>query len=413
MNITKRGALLFLALQGLSYGSEMTLKEILMKVDSDNLNIKMQEYDVESSKKNLNKSLKNLVLPPIDFSATGDWEEMKDDGVGPKKVEMKVPLYSGGRVLNSYKSAKAGFEMSKKQKILTEVSVEEEAINTYFTLLNAEKQREYIGQSREALEKQRRRISTLYENGKIVPKAELLKIEADLEKNKLDFIKAGYLVEDTKQKLYKIMGMPLDSNLEFGDFVPEEFALGEKKKRFNLPTGEEKVRKDSTLSQMAHLELEKAEYAHNIAKADLYPEFYLKPKYTFRTDDDDEKGFVLELGFNWVFAWGATYDGVVQSRYQFEKAKIKFEETMRGLSLTTREKYRNMESLYAQSNIEKKRMEILKENLKLDTARYSNGLMSTFDYLNSLEEMKKSQESFYALERDLVFSIIQYENLFK
>ena len=43
----------------------------------------------------------------------------------------------------------------------------------------------------------------------------------------------------------------------------------------------------------------------------------------------------------------------------------------------------------------KKRVDLLKENTDIDSMRYENELLSTFDYLNSVDSYRNAQEEYY------------------
>ena len=45
--------------------------------------------------------------------------------------------------------------------------------------------------------------------------------------------------------------------------------------------------------------------------------------------------------------------------------------------------------------------------------RYENELLSTFDYLNSVDNYRNAQEQYYRTQRDLVLAVIRYENLYR
>ena len=78
-----------------------------------------------------------------------------------------------------------------------------------------------------------------------------------------------------------------------------------------------------------------------------------------------------------------------------------------------RNQYNTVKSLYNRSLAMKKRAELLKENMNIDGKRYENELLSTFDYLNSVENYRQAQENYYKIQRDLVLAVIRYENLYR
>ena len=78
-----------------------------------------------------------------------------------------------------------------------------------------------------------------------------------------------------------------------------------------------------------------------------------------------------------------------------------------------RNQLNTVEALYGKVQAMKKRVELLKENTNIDSMRYENELLSTFDYLNSVDNYRNAQEQYYRTQRDLVLAVIRYENLYR
>lgn len=410
-NILRAGIFLVFSLNIVA--REMSLTEVLRTAKKQNFSIRASHYGTESKKRAKDRYYKNMILPKIDLSLSG---EIRDSNwIGPREIATTIPVYTGGRVTNDYKKAKNSYEMSKKEETLIETEVEETVVATYFGLLTQQRNVQYTRESLNSLEKQRQRMKILYENGKLIPKSDVLKIEADIEKNYLELTQAKYAEEDLRQKLYLLMGMPIDSKITFSQQIDERSLITGKYNNLDIKTMEEKVSRESTRAKLNEMELKNSEYTYNISKSKLYPNIYLSPGYTFSVngDNDDDEGFRVTLGVNWTFEWGGTMESVAESKFSHEEAKVQYAKKTEELILLTRSSYRRIESLKKQLEIEDKRMTILENNYKIDTNRYDNGLMSTVDYLKSVSEVKKSQETYYALQRELTLATLEYENLFK
>ena len=76
-------------------------------------------------------------------------------------------------------------------------------------------------------------------------------------------------------------------------------------------------------------------------------------------------------------------------------------------------KLSEIKALYGKTLSMKKRVDYLSENMEIDDMRYENDLLTTFDYLNSVNSFRLAQEQYYSLQRELVLSVIEYENLYK
>ena len=149
----------------------------------------------------------------------------------------------------------------------------------------------------------------------------------------------------------------------------------------------------------------------------MYPTITLGYSHNFW--NRDERGWEkteedrVTLGFSWTFEWGGTLDSINSKKKALEQAQIRYEDNIKGITLDMRNQYNTVKSLYNRSLAMKKRAELLKENMNIDGKRYENELLSTFDYLNSVENYRQAQENYYKIQRDLVLAVIRYENLYR
>ena len=411
------GLAAFLAICSTSFSSDFfTLDDVLNRVKDTNPQIRAQKMNEESKRELKEKAWKNLVTPPVNLSNEDEWEVVEKYGVGLKELEMYLPIFEGGRTLNNYKKAKTQYEIAQKDSDLVGIAAQEAAVAKFFEALNYKKQIEITDKAIEALEKQRERISDLYNNGKLVPKSELLKIEADIENNRGINLENKQKEEASLGELARLLNYPVNSPLELKDFNPLQFL--EAKAHI---TEENKTPVENTLlGSKEALKLDSANYDVKIAKAALYPTIYTKYTYRYRYNDngtlrkyDADKRDIFEVGFRWVLSWGADLDNVRSQEYLYEKAKIEYEDSLKGISLDMKNKLGEIKALYGKSLAMEKRANLLQENMDIDSMRYENELLTTFDYLNSVNSFREAQEDYYELQRKLVLAVIEYENLYR
>lgn len=411
------GLAAFLAICSTSFSSDFfTLDDVLNRVKDTNPQIRAQKMNEESKRELKEKAWKNLVTPPVNLSNEDEWEVVEKYGVGLKELEMYLPIFEGGRTLNNYKKAKTQYEIAQKDSDLVGIAAQEAAVAKFFEALNYKKQIEITDKAIEALEKQKERISDLYNNGKLVPKSELLKIEADIENNRGINLENKQKEEASLGELARLLNYPVNSPLELKDFNPLQFL--EAKAHI---TEENKTPVENTLlGSKEALKLDSANYDVKIAKAALYPTIYTKYTYRYRYNDngtlrkyDADKRDIFEVGFRWVLSWGADLDNVKSQEYLYEKAKIEYEDNLKGISLDMKNKLGEIKALYGKSLAMEKRANLLQENMDIDSMRYENELLTTFDYLNSVNSFREAQEDYYELQRKLVLAVIEYENLYR
>ncbi|MFK4785453.1 TolC family protein [Fusobacterium sp. MFO224] len=406
----------FFALFLESYSMELTVQDVILRAKTSNNEIKIQDFEKNIRKKSKDKALKNLVLPPIRFSAEEEWDIVKDEGFGANEISAYIPLFVGGKNINSYRKASTELDISEKDQILVRNAVEELAVSKYFEALNYKRQVEISDITIRALENQKKRLEVLFAGGKLIPKSELLKVKANLQRNK------SLKLENIRQEklamgeLSKILNYPLETEYENVEFDLEKFM----EDKLNI---KERFGRDltlTTLGEKEQLKVDAAKYDLNIAKSDLYPKFYLKPTFQYKDKVGDElikrakdDRYALEVGFSWTFAWGGTLDSVSQKRWAYEKAKLEYEDNLKGIELETQSRERRVESLYGRALASKQEADYLKENVDIDNMRYENGLITTFDYLNSVNSYRSSQAEYYEMVRNLVIATMEFENIYK
>lgn len=394
-----------------TYSQELGLEAILKRVEEGNPEVRVKELDVKISEKAKSKALKNLLLPPVNFSTEEDWEIVKDEGIGFKEVEAYIPIFQGGRMVYGYKKAGKALELSRENSKLAVYTWQEASVNQYFDALNYRQQKEITNLTVEALEKQQARLSGLYSENKMIAKSEVLKVEADIENNRAINLRNTQKERAAKETLMQLLGYDLDREVTLEEFDAVQYLSNLRViKKIENP-------ENTTLGKAESLKVDLAEYDVKIAKADLYPSFYVKPSHKFKEKVGDKlvtkNEGIVEVGFRYRFEWGGTLDSVSQKEYALEQAKIKYDNNISGIELDMRNKLGEIESLSGQSEASKKRVELLRENLKIDNLRYSNELVSTFDYLNSVNQLRMAEEDYYKLQRSLVLAVIEYENLYK
>lgn len=410
----------YLSLFGISYSVELELDEVISRAKVESSEIKIQGMNTEIQKKGKNKALKNLILPPINLSQEDDWDIIKEEGVGIRELEMGVPLFMGGKNLNSYRKAKNNLELAYKEEIFAENRAIEKAVGAYFDILNYQKQSEIINNAVKAMDKQKSRLQGLYKGGKIVPKSELLKVEADIERYRSLNLENARLEKKRTGDLNRILNLPLDTKITGKDILAGEY-LGD---RADASKYADRDIDNTHLVQAEKLKLKNAEYDLKIAKADLYPTFYIKDTYTFRKWDNEKNELYkpkdrnedenkVELGFTYYFAWGGTLDSVNQKKYELKKAQLMHDENVKEIQLDIENKINEIDSLYGQANANQKKVDLLRENMNIDSMRYENQLITTYDYLNSVNAYREAQEEYYAIQRKLVLAVIELENLYR
>ncbi len=408
----------FLAVSLLSFSeSKMDLNAVLKEIDRNNPEMKIQNLETKVTDLEVKKSFKTM-LPQ--FTLTVNEELVSDssteknewdvDGVGPQKVKASIPIYTGGKLTGYYDKAKVSSEISQKDVNLVRHQIEEKAIETYFQVLNLRKQKEIAQMVLDTLNKQRDRLEKLFDNGMLVPKSEVLKVKSDIISNEAVKMRRAEEQRSAEEELFLLLGMPLDSQIELEEFLPDEVDLS----LFDSKRDIKSAMESGSAASKERLLTEQSQADLKIAKAGLLPNIYLNSEYRLDKDDDEYSDYQVTVVANWkIFGWGSTWDDVRQKEARLEQAEIKRERNLEEIKLNVRNKYRDIKTLHAEVDSQGTKLDLEKENMRIDNLRYVNGMVSSLDYLNSVNRLKEAEEKYYSLQRELVLAVREYQNLLK
>ncbi|WP_321327950.1 TolC family protein [uncultured Ilyobacter sp.] len=408
----------FLAVSLVSFSEDkMDLEAVLQEIDKNNPEMRIQNLETKVTDLGVKKSLKSM-LPQITLTvneelvedSSTEKNEWDVDGVGPQKVKAYIPIYTGGQLTGYYDKAKLSRDIAIKDVSLVRHEIEEKAIETYFQVLNLRKQKEIAEMVLDTLNKQRDRLEKLFNNGMLVPKSEVLKVKSDIISNEAIKMRRREEQRSAEEELFLLLGRSLDSEIELEEFSPETIDLS----LFD-PDRDLGIAMDAgSYAAKENLVAEKSEADLKIAKAALLPTIYLNSEYRIDKDDDEYSDYQVTAVASWkIFGWGSTWDDVRQKEAQLEQAEILRDRNLEEIKLNIRNKYRDIKTLHAEVDSQKTKLELEKENMRIDNLRYVNGMVSSLDYLDSVNRLKSAEEEYYSLQRELVLAVREYENLLK
>jgi outer membrane protein TolC len=408
-------AFLVVSLAGFSE-NKMDLNAVLEGIDRNNPEMKIQNLENEVTGLEVKKTMKAL-LPQItltvDEELVEDSEDEKNEwdvsGVGPQYLKAYIPIYTGGKLTAYYDKAKISNKISEKDINLVRYAMEEKAIDTYFQVLNLRKQKEIAQMVLDTLNKQRDRLEKLFNNGMLVPKSEVLKVKSDIISNEAVKMRREQEQRSAEEELFLLLGMPLDSQTEL-----EEFSDNIDMDLYNPEKDSENALTDGSAASKERLTADKSQANLKIAKAGMLPTIYLSSEYRLDKDDDEYSDYQVTAVASWkIFGWGSTLDNVKQKKTMLKQAEILRDRNLEEIKLDIRNKYRDIKTLYAEVNSQRTKLDLEKENMRIDNLRYVNGMVSSLDYLDSVNRLKEAEEEYYSLERQLVLAVREYENLLK
>jgi outer membrane protein TolC len=397
-----------------AFSKDLNLDEALKIAENENPTIRRERITLDI-KKLEEKKKKKAFLPKVSVSMDAD-DNSYDDNLNPFDQSVGVnaiiymPIFTGGKLTNEYKKSKLESEKTSLTNILLKYDIREDVIEKYFEILILKKQGQILGGVNNTLNKQRERLEKLYNNNKLVKKSDVLRVQSDILGNEVTLLGIDQKTEIKIYELQILLGLSINESLNISEFDYTTLNLD----KFLLDKDISKALSVGSSVKKSEIDLKKSEIDVNIARAAYYPKVGLGFEKDFKNDSDGVDSYRVALGFTWnVFNWGADMDTVAQNRYRVDQANIDLNTMKDSVTLELREKYSKMMTLSKQLEAQDLRVEIARENAVIDTLRYNNSLMSSFEYLDSIDKQRAAEEDYYTLQREFMLAVDIYENAWR
>lgn len=406
-------ALLALIVSTAVYSREVNLEKALELAEGGNPELRIRRLELENKELDVSQSKKRY-LPVIslgsEYEATED--EDGDDGRGYTTLDASLPIFTGGARYGRLKQSQVDERIEVENLDLLSLGIKEQVIFKYFDILNAKRNIEIDEEVIKTLGKQQERLEAMYEGGQLIPKSELLKVESDILKAEAQKYTFEQTLAVLKHELKILLGLDQSEELILEGYDYNEIDLN----IYNLDSGINTALAVSNRANLERMKTERAEHGVTIARSEFLPKVDLRASYILDEgyNENDGDDYRVTLVARWLlFDWGSNIDNYKQSKHSLEQAMIETETGLDKLAVDVRAKYADMMSLSIQTKSQEKDLEVNKENFEIDTMRYDNGLIGSFEYLDSINNLARAESNYVRLQRDLVLSIVRYEDLLK
>ncbi|MCS5423129.1 MULTISPECIES: TolC family protein [Psychrilyobacter] len=396
------------------FSKDLNLEEALKIAENENPEIRRERITLDIKKLEERKK-KKAFLPKVSISVDGS-DTAYDDNLNPfdksagVEARISMPLFTGGKLTNEYKKSRLESEKISLTNILLKYDIRKDVIEKYFEVLNLKKQADILLGVNNTLNKQRERLEKLYSSNKLVKKSDVLRVKSDILGNEVTLLGVNQQAEIKTYELQILLGISMDEPLNIEEFDYTALDLN----KFFLDGDIAKALDEGSRVKKSEIDLKKSEIDVNIARAAYYPKVGLGFEKNFKRDSDGLDSYRIAVGFNWnIFSWGADMDTVAQNQYRVDQAAIDLRKMKDEVVLELKEKYSNMMTLSRQVEAQNIKVEIADENAMIDTLRYNNSLMSSFEYLDSIDKLRAAEEDYYTLQRELMLAVDTYENAWR
>jgi outer membrane protein len=320
------------------------------------------------------------------------------------------PVFTGGRNLATYRSAKLGVDLSKASAETAKLDLVQQVRSGYFAILKAEKFLDVAEQQVKNFEAQLEVTKAFFDVG-IVPKNDVLQAEVQLANAKQSLVNAGNALAAAKASFNILLVREVNTPFEVVDILAyKAFPLSFEQSL------EEAFRLRPEI-KAAQLNINQAKENVKIVRSGFFPTVKFTGSYTRSSDDFDLSGGG-NFGNSWqigalasftLWNWGLTAFQVGENKVKVSQAEDSKNQLVLSVTLAVKNDYLNM--LAAEKNIgtAEKAVEQAEENLRMFEERYRYQVSTQTDVLIAVTLLAQARVNYYGALSDFNVAKVQLE----
>ena len=414
----------FLLMTNIILARDLTLEQAIDLSLSNSKEMKISEKNLDISKLNVNKAIKNA-LPSVTYAGTytvGEHErqiltQSERDRVNKKRgytqnLKLTQPLFTGGAVTAGIKGAKAYENIASYSYLQSKIKNRLDTIKIFSDIINAQRNLEALKDSEGILlkryQKQEEQLKL-----RLITKTDVLQTEYSIEDIRAQMINIKNVIDTNMEKLYIRTGINKSESLNLVPFdIPNNFS-----EKINLNSDLKQAINESLSAKLAEEQVKVASATRMAAVGDLLPKVNAFASYgtgertTFeRSYKDGEWTGGIEVSWK-VFSFGSDLDNYRVAKLQEEQEELKETSTKENIEINVRSAYLNVLSLEKQIASQSKALEAAKVNFELNQEKYDAGLISTVDYLDFENTYRRARIAYNKVLLDYYYAFETYRSL--
>ena len=414
----------FLLITNIILARDLTLEQAIDLSLSNSKEMKISEKNLDISKLNVNKAIKNA-LPSVTYAGAytvGEHErqiltQSERDRVNKKRgytqnLKLTQPLFTGGAVTAGIKGAKAYENIASYSYLQSKIKNRLDTIKIFSDIINAQRNLEALKYSEGILlkryQKQEEQLKL-----RLITKTDVLQTEYSIEDIRAQMINIKNVIDTNMEKLYIRTGINKSEPLNLIPFdIPNNFS-----EKINLNSDLKQAINESLSAKLAEEQVKVASATRMAAVGDLLPKVNAFASYgtgertTFeRSYKDGEWTGGIEVSWK-VFSFGSDLDNYRVAKLQEEQEELKETSTKENIEINVRSAYLNVLSLEKQIASQGKALEVAKVNFELNQEKYDAGLISTVDYLDFENTYRQARIAYNKVLLDYYYAFETYRSL--
>ena len=414
----------FLLMTNIILARDLTLEQAIDLSLSNSKEMKISEKNLDISKLNVNKAIKNA-LPSVTYAGAYTVGEHKRqiltqserDRVNKKRgytqnLKLTQPLFTGGAVTAGIKGAKAYENIASYSYLQSKIKNRLDTIKIFSDIINAQRNLEALKYSEGILlkryQKQEEQLKL-----RLITKTDVLQTEYSIEDIRAQMINIKNVIDTNMEKLYIRTGISKSEPLNLVPFdIPNNFS-----EKINFNNDLKQAINESLSAKVAEEQVKVASATRMAAVGDLLPQVSAFASYgtsertTFeRSYKDGEWTGGVQVSWK-VFSFGSDLDNYRVAKLQEEQEELKESSTKENIEINVRSAYLNVLSLEKQIASQGKALEVAKVNFELNQEKYDAGLISTVDYLDFENTYRQARIAYNKVLLDYYYAFETYRSL--
>lgn len=296
-------------------------------------------------------------------------------------VQLKQPIYQGGKIRAAYNIAKLSEQMSLENERLTSTDVVLNTDNAYVLLVRANEMRKVAEKYNALLQELMRNVESAYKHG-LKPQNDVLKVQVKLNESELQLRKAENAIRLARMNLCHCIGRPLTDEIDVADSIP------------SLLASVEDAQLDIT-SRPEYAILDKkvaiAEQNVKLSRSELLPKVGLQAGYNYlhglKLNDEnlfDKGGFSVLVNVSVpLFHFGERSNKLKAAKASLEQSKLEQANLNEKMTLELAQSANNLDEAQLECEIAERSLLQADENLRLSGSQYKVGLETLSDHLEA------------------------------
>lgn len=326
------------------------------------------------------------------LAGTSNNEKMLYDDFS-NTASVSYPLYTGGKLENTIDQAEIGVEIADLNLEATRQNVKLNTTNGYYKILQCADVVTVSQETVDSLEEHLRNVRAQYAVG-TVAKSDVLRSEVELADAQQSLISARNAYDLAIASFNNIVGLPMDTDVQIKDELRYDvYALD-----LSECIAYAKAHRADGLA--AGKAIESAQEGVDIAKADQRPQVAISYDKTLEKDHfpgDKESGWIAGFTTTWnIFDGNVTRSNIAKAKAAQLKAEETAKQTYDSIELEVRTAYLNMHEAEKRIKTAKVTVEKAQEDLKIAKVRYSAGVGTNIDVMDTQVALTTAQNNYIA-----------------